>query len=251
MKRKITLLAITMMVGMLLLTGCRPSDEKLSEVETAMGLLLEAQGSAKEVYLDITDDSMQQTLDELDKKVAELEQIDFTKYSDKKIDEILPTITELTSQYQSLQSGFETVLDTETKEKEEAARITGLGAYLINNTGMNLIEVVLHDITQDTYSENLLGDGVTLESGYILMGVVLDVDNNSSEWEFVIKNDNNTSYTLSCDSLEGADKDGISITLKYDSNAQTGSVVIGGYSVDEASTEESVENAASEAASEG
>ncbi len=250
MKKKITLLTIAVMVGMLLLTGCRPSDEKLSEAETARSLMIEAKESAREKYLDITDSSMQKSLDELDEKAAEIEAIDFNKYSDKKIDEILPTIIEITTEYQNLQSGFETTLETETKEKEEAAKAIGVGSYLINKTGMNLIEVVLHDITADTYSDNLLGDGVTLEAGYVLMGVVLDINKDSSEWEFIVKNDSNTSFNLSSDSFAGVSEEGISIVLKYDAGSQNGAATIGNYSALEP-MEETTSESSTESSSEG
>ncbi len=250
MKKNFTLLTIITVVGILLLTGCRPSDEKLSEVETAKSLMLEAQKSAKETYLDITDSSMEATLNELDEKAAEIEAIDFTKYSDKKIDEILPTITEITTEYQDLQSGFKTTYEAEQQDREEAAKTVELGAYLVNKTGMRLMEVTLHDVTNNTYSDNLLGDGVTLEAGYILMGVVLDINSDSSEWEFIVKNDSNTSYTLSCDSLKGASEQGVSVTLKYDSNSQSGSAVVGNYaaleSVDETTSESSSEASSKE-----
>ncbi len=248
MKKKLNLLLITMMAGMLLLSGCRPSDEKLSEVETARNIMLEAKENARETYLDITDSSMQNTLDELDKKASEIEEMEFTKYSNKKIDEILPQITELTENYQSLQSGFETTLKTETEEKAEAEKATGVEAYLINKTGMNLTEVVLHDVTTDTYTDNLLGEGVILESGYTLMGVVLEINKDSSEWEFVVKNENNTSYTLSSDSFNDVDENGVSVTLKYNSDSQSGSAMIGNYSALE-SIDETTEDSSSEVSS--
>ena len=98
--RKTILIMITAMI--LLLVGCRPSDEKLAEAEEARNLLLQVKQTAEDTYLDISDTSLRSSLDELAGKEAEIEQIDFTTLSDKKIDEILPTITELTNSYQNL-----------------------------------------------------------------------------------------------------------------------------------------------------
>ena len=230
MKKKITVFTLVLSM-MLALCACKPSDEKLSEAETARGVLLEAKESAEATYLDITDSSKKSELEELSKEVAEIEALDFTKMSDKKIDGVLPKITELTQEYQSLNSEFDETLAAETKKKAEKDKYSNVGAYLVNKTGMNLTEVVLHDLSEDTYTDNLLGDGVVLEAGYTLMGVVLDINKSSADWEFIVKNDNNTSYTLACDSLAGADEAGISITLKYSDSDKTGSASLGSYTV--------------------
>jgi hypothetical protein len=87
---------------------------------------------------------------------------------------------------------------------------------------MNLVSVVLHDKTTDTYSDNLLGDNVTLNSGYTLMGVVLDLTKASTEYEFVVTNDNNTDFSLPCDDLGSLKINETSITLRYDSETKTG-----------------------------
>ena len=52
MTRKKILLPIITAALMLALTACGPSDEKLSEAETARSLLVEAKNSAEETYLD-------------------------------------------------------------------------------------------------------------------------------------------------------------------------------------------------------
>ncbi|WP_026651383.1 hypothetical protein [Butyrivibrio proteoclasticus] len=229
MKKTKTIIASLIMFLTVVLVACGPSDEKLSEAETARNLLIQAKASAEEVYLDITDSSMKDQLDALAEEEAKIEAMDFTKLSDKKIDEILPTITELTEKYQSMKTTLDGTYQAETSQKEEAAKNVGLGSYIINSTGMNITEIILHDITRDTYSENILGDGVTLEAGYTLMGISLDVYSDSTEWEFQIKDENNTTYTLPCESLSGLADSGASLEFKYDKAEGTGSVVVGGY----------------------
>ena len=190
------LLCILLTIFMALaLVACGPSDEKLSQAE----------------------------------KEAQIEAIDFSKKSDKKLDEIIAEITTLTESYQNIQKSLDGTLSSETQTKEEAAKNVGIGSYIINSTDMNITEVVLHDITADTYSDNLLGDGVTLNAGYTLMGISLDIHTDSSEWEFIIKDENNTSYTIACDSLLGLDENGASFEFTYDKTTGTGNVIIGGY----------------------
>ena len=222
MNNKIGILSAIVITSVALLTACGPSDEKVMELETAIGLMMEAKESAFETYLDITDSSMESKLEELDARVKELEEIDYKNLSDAKIDEIIPTVTEVTEEYQSLQKNFDEILKKETDEKTEAEKHMNVGCYLVNKTGMNLTSVVLHDLTVDEYSDNLLGENVTLDAGYTLMGVVLDVNKESSEFEFIITNDNNTSFTLSCDDISSLKMDETSITLKYDADSKTG-----------------------------
>ncbi len=226
-KRKfIPLIAALMAV---LLVACGPSDEKLAEAEEARNLLAQAKQTAEDTYLDVSDTSQRSILDSLSDKEAEIEQLDFTKMNDKKIDEVLPTITELTENYQNIGKELSGVLTSETQIKEEKAKHKGLEVYFINKTGMNLSKIVLHDISANTYSDNFIGDGVVLQSGYTLMGVTLDIYSDSSEWEFVITDDVDTEYTLSCESLKGEDLKGASVVLSYDSATATGEVTLGGY----------------------
>ena len=226
-KRKfIPLIAALMAV---LLVACGPSDEKLAEAEEARSLLAQAKQTAEDTYLDVSDTTQRSILDSLSDKEAEIEQLDFTKMNDKKIDEVLPTITELTESYQNIGKELSGVLTSETQIKEEKAKHKGLEVYFINKTGMNLSKIVLHDISANTYSDNFIGDGVTLQSGYTLMGVTLDIYSDSSEWEFVITDDAGTEYNLSCESLKGEDLKGASIVLTYDSTAATGEATLGGY----------------------
>ncbi len=255
-KKKSILMMIAVMA--LLLVGCRPSDEKLSEAEQARSLLMQVKQTAEDTYLDISDTTMRSSLDELALKEAEIEQLDFTKMSDKKIDEVLPTIAELTDSYQNLGKELSTILTDETGVKEEKAKHKGLSAYFINKTGMNLSKIVLHDITADTYSDNYIGDGVTLLAGYTLMGVSLDIYSDSSEWEFVITDDAGTEYTLSCESLRGKALDGASIVLTYDSKEASGVATVGGYfpepepiETEETAAEGAAEGTSAEAGSEG
>ena len=222
MTRKKILLPIITVALMLALSACGPSDEKLSEAETARNLLVEAKTNAEETYLDISDESLRSALDELSEKEAGIEALEFKKMNDKKIDEVLPEIKELTDSYQELCGNLSDTLKSETEVKEEKEKHTEISVYFINKTGLNLTEIVLHDLTTDTYSENYLGDGVTLGSGYTLMGVALDIYKDSSEWEFVVTDEADTDHILPCDDLRTASDKDQPITFTYDSETGTG-----------------------------
>ncbi len=208
------------------LTACGPSDEKLMEAETARGLLLEAREEAENTYLDVSDTSQRAALDDLATKVAEIEALDFSKMNDKKIDEVLPSITELTEGYQEIQGGLSDTLQAETQIKQEKESHAEIDVYFVNKTGMNLSKIVLKDMTRNTLSDNYLGEGVVLNDGYTLMGAALDVYRDSTSWELVITDDAGTEYDINCDELKGKELKGASIVLTYDKETGTGSAEI-------------------------
>ena len=226
MKKRNFLLLIAIAVMALCLTACGPSDEKLLEAETAMGLLQEAKETAENTYLDISETAQRQTLDELAEKVAEFEALEFSKMNDKKIDEVLPSINETTSACQDIQGKLSDTLKAETGIKEEKAKHTEIDAYFVNKTGMNLSSIVLKDVTANTVSDNYLGDGVILNAGYTLMGVALDIYKDSSTWELLITDDTGTEYTLSCEGLRGKETGGAAIVLTYDKEKGAGSAEV-------------------------
>lgn len=230
MKKKYFIGAAIVLLTGAMLVACKPSEEKLNEAETARNLLIEAKKVAEETYLDITDSSGKEELDELAKREAEIEGLNFTKMSDKKIDGVLPDINQLTQEYQELGGKFSTTLSNEKNIKDEAAKHMDLGSYIINKTGLSIKEVILHDMTTDTYSDNMLGEGVVLEPGYTLMGAVLDVNVTSSQWEVIIKDDNNTTHNLECGDLKSADKEGIALVITLDPATGAGKAEIGSYS---------------------
>ncbi len=239
-KRKFFLLImITVMAAVLV--ACGPSDEKLMEAETARNLLLEARETAESTYLDISEITQRAKLDELSERVTEVEAIDFTKMNDKKIDEVLPSIQELTDEYQSVQGGLSETLKAETEVKEEKARHTEVNVCFINKTGMNLSRIVLRDVTRGTESDNYIGDGVILGDGYTLMGPALDLYEGSTEWEFVVTGEDGTDHILESPDLRNGGSR--SIVLKYDSATGTGTAE---FAPDpkEAETENASENAA-------
>jgi len=220
-KNKIYIAAGTLVMA-LLLVACKPSEEKLNEAESARTALIEAKNKAENTYLDITDSSLRESLDKLAAEETEIEKTDFTKMSDRMIDRQLPKITEITEEYKTIQKSLDGILQEETLKREEAANNAAISAYIINGTEYTISELILHDITADTMSDNLLGEGVTLAPGYTLMGVDLNIKKNSTQWEMIIKDDGGKAYSLACGDFNQASKDGISITLNYDSGAGTG-----------------------------
>jgi hypothetical protein len=256
-RKRITTTLMMFFMGAML-CACKPSDEKLAEAESARNILLEYREKTEEQYLDITEDTKRAELDELSAQVDEVTAVDFTKMRDKKIDEYLPTVTNLTQQYDEILKSLGIVYESEEAARVEAAKHLESQCYLVNKTGMNLTSVKLHDITQDTTSPNMLGDDVVLNDGYTLMGVILEIYADSKEWEVVVTDENGREYFLTCPSLLGENNDGMSLTLKYDTEKGEGLVETSSYvkeqeteSADAAASDGSSAEAAANTASEG
>ena len=199
------------------LVACGTSEEVLQEVTQAMGDLHLAQQSAEETYLDITDGSSRSELDELAKKVDELDKLELDKLGDKKIKETyLPEINELTLKYGDLGADLASILNEENDERTELSKHTEKKVYFVNKTGKNLSSIVLHDITRNTTSDNFIGDGVIIQDGYTLMGAVLDIYEDSSEWEYVLKDEFDTEFTIPAGNLKSLGDGSTSVELSLE-----------------------------------
>ncbi|WP_029231455.1 hypothetical protein [Butyrivibrio sp. VCB2006] len=228
MKKKRSVLLTTLLM-IVLLAGCKPSEEKLSEAESARSSLLAARDTAEETYLDIADTSMRSELDALGVQVAEIEAIDFTNMSDKKINEVLPKIAELSESYGTVQAKLSGTYQEETAVKKEQAKNVQIDAYIINKMGADLSSIVLHDLSADTYSDDLIAGEDALTAGYTLMGVKLEIYTDSSQWEFVVTDTAGNTYNVPCEDLRGFTEKGVSLSFEYDKETDSGVVTFGGY----------------------
>ncbi len=219
MKKTRVVLIMAAMLS-LMLVGCRPSDAKLSEAEQLRAQLVQARASAEETYLDITDTSLKTELDELRVRVSKVEAIDFTKLNDKKIDAELPEMYSLISEYGVIQSKLDGTYEEEQAYSEEQAKNVQVDAYFINKMGVDLVSIVVHDLSANTYSDNLLGPA-GLGAGYTLMGAKLEINTDSSLWDLVVTDTSYNEYEFACDDLRDHIQKGVSITLEYDKETQS------------------------------
>lgn len=244
MTGKKTFLPIVTVALILALTACGVSADKISAAEEARSRLIEAKNTAEETYLDVSDESLKGQLSDLSGQVSEIEALEFGKMKEEDIDGLIPKLEELTGKYETLQGNLSSTLKTETETRAEKEKHTEVSVYFVNKTGLNLTEIKLHDLTRDAYSDNYIGEGVTLGNGYTLMGVVLDFYAGSSQWEFVVTDEADTDHILSCGDLKGEIDNGSPVILTYDSKTGTGTAGSG------VAKEESGTESAAEASSE-
>ena len=128
-KKLVVLLALVMSIS---LAGCKPSAEKLSEIEGYRTQLQEKRTEAEERYLDIADTSLRPELDALGVKAAEVDNIDFSKLSNKKIDATSPEILLLLGQYDDILAKLNGTYQEESAVNTELAKNVEINAYIIN-----------------------------------------------------------------------------------------------------------------------
>ncbi|SFC84099.1 hypothetical protein [Butyrivibrio sp. YAB3001] len=226
-KKRLVLLLLLTMVTML--AGCKPSEEKLSEAEDARNKLSTVREAAEERYLDIADTSLRSELDALGVKYSEILAIDFTNMSNKKIDEVLPSITELIADYGVVQSKLDGTYKQESQKNAEEAKNILVDAYVVNKMGVDITSIMLHDVTAGTYSDNYLSDGEILQAGYTLMGVKIQIHADSDTWEFVLKDSNDISYNVLAENLKDVSENGVSLVFGMDSETGSATMSYGGY----------------------
>lgn len=256
-KKKICTILLTVLTGVMLV-ACKPSDEKLAEANTARNTLIEYRGRAEQKYLDLTEETNRAKLDELSARVDETLTVDFTKMSDKKIDEYLPTVRTLITEYEAIVGVLDKTYDSEEAQRTEAAKHQEIECYVLNKLGVNVTGLKLHDLTTDSYSDNLLGDGVVLNDGYTLMGIMLEIHADSKAWELTASDENGKEYVLPLENLIDNVDNGMSIILKMNTETGEAFAQIGSYismpeteNADSAGSGDSASETGADAASDG
>lgn len=223
MKKRIYLLVIAAMT-MVMLVGCKASEEKLAEVNNEIQEIEELKTQAEEVYGNITDSSMRSDLDALNSEEEEAVSADYSKKSDKKIDaEVLPLLEELKTSYTDILGQLNEVYEQETELKEEAQSYVDIQAYIVNNSGLDITSIVIKDNTKETESSNIIGENATLSAGQSLIGAVLYIYTPSTDRVLVITDSAGNNYNYDINELP-TESDGI-ITITI-GNPSDGAVTI-------------------------
>ena len=209
---------MTAIIFCLIFTACGASKEKIEEANAAIEEMKNAKLKTEAAYMDITDSSRKNELDILANEAEQIETTEVEKISANRIDEFITKVKELTQSYKSMESQFSYSLSQETLEKEEKAKHKYYNVYIVNKTGMNLTKMAFHDITAQKGSGNILGDGVTLQDGYTLMGCRLDIFAESTEWVFIVEDENEEEYFFNARDFIGKDLEGKSIILQTEAD---------------------------------
>ena len=218
MTTKMLKAAMSAIILGVILTACGVSQEKIDEAHTAIETMKKAKEETEASYLDITDSSRKNELDILAKEAEKYEATDVEKLGGK-IEDFISDVSELTQSYQSINNQFSYIKNQEALDKEEKAKHSYYNVYIQNKTGKNLDSIKLRDVVAEVSSDNFLGDDVTLQDGYILMGCQIDIYADSAEWIFILEDDEGGEHFLSCENLKGKNLEGKTFVLSIDPNS--------------------------------
>jgi len=230
------ILNITMaFVVAILLTACGPSEEKLAEVQVALTALENARTVAEETYGNLIDSSYKDQLDQLAEASDSYAALEYDKMKDEDIDEVLPTINDLASSYESIESELLEIAQKEKDEAEAEGRYIDIQGYITNKTGKTITGIVLRDDSENTESDNLILNGIELGNSETLMGVVLNVYMPTSSWSVIITTSEGESYVSNVENID--EKSLFGMTLGTISEEGTFEIKLEDYATSEDSSE--------------
>ncbi|MCR4901891.1 MAG: hypothetical protein K6A23_03460 [Butyrivibrio sp.] len=241
--RKVNAYMTGVIVAAVILTACGPSKEKLSEVEVELQELESAKELTEETFGNLIDSSYALELSTMDQAVKDLAALEYDKMKDEKIDEIIPTINELTEKYEKIENELLEIAENEKEQAELEGRYTDIQGYIINKTGLTITGIVLEDEEQGTESENVLGEDVTLSNGETFMGAIFEIYAPTDVWNLIITSSDGKEYIATISGLDENEK--FSITMQTASDNGTFSAIAGSYAIEE-SEEDAAANETSE-----
>ena len=84
----------------ILLAGCGPSEEKITQAQALYAQLADLHNQVVEAHKGIADDSLDQNLVALGKKVEQIGQYDLNKFKDEQIDLLMESMRSIMDSYE-------------------------------------------------------------------------------------------------------------------------------------------------------
>lgn len=193
------------------LTGCGPSEEKITQAQEAYAALTQLHNQVVEAHTHISDNSLDQNLIALAQQVKEIEAYNLNEFKDEEIDALLDTMSSLTDSYDEYLSAINTI-----QEQETAAVLTEIPLTLQNNTEMTFHALTLYSENNVSQKTDVLEDTSGLSPGQYLAGLVIYKDASATPWILKLENSEGTSYEIQLP-VNTYREDGVSLTLTYDS----------------------------------
>lgn len=195
----------------ILLVGCGPSEEKITQAQALYAQLADLHNQVVEAHKGIADDSLDQNLVALGKKVEQIGQYDLSEFKDEQIDLLMESM-------RSIMDSYEEYLETinQIKAQETAAVLTSIPVTLSNNTEFTFQTLQLYSINDPSQNANVLEDTSGFAPGQTITGLVIYRDVSSAPWKLVLQSTDGTSHEFEL-AVKGYSESGVTLTLTYDS----------------------------------
>lgn len=237
MNRKKRIFSLFIICAVCIFTAaCGPSEEKVMQAQQKYTELKEKHNQVVEIHGNISDSTYDEQLLALRGKIDEVEAYNLNDMKDEEIDLLIQIMDSLIDSYDE----FHTVL-TDIKAKEEAAVIVTIPVTVVNNTGIAISSVKLHEQGDYHTQVNVLENMTSLESGQTLTGLMIQRDVDNTPWILTIECVQNAEETAGLKaelqlSVEEYEESGETFILIYDE--ETEAIII---AAEAETTEETVE----------
>lgn len=194
--------------------ACGPSDEKIAQAQEKYSQLVEIHNQAVEAHKDVADDSLDESLTELQAQAAEVEGYNLAELKEEEIDMLIQIMDNLIASYEE---HLEILSDI--KDEEEAAALLPIPLTVINNTEFSFSVLKLYEKEDYDTHANVLEDMELLSPGQALAGLVISRDVDNTPWILELEDTNGIRYELEL--LAGEyDEEGVSLELSYNAEEE-------------------------------
>lgn len=194
------------------LTACGgPSEEKITTAQNTFTQLVDIHNQVVEAHKHISDNTLDDGLTALAKKVIQIEEFNLNEMKDEDIDLLVETMNSIISSYDEYLTAIEQIENNET-----AAVITTIPLSLTNSTDLTFQKLVLHEKNNNSQKSDVLESSSGFAPKQSLAGLAIYRDTDCTPWVLELQDADGTSYEIEL-SVENFDEVGNSLTLQYDS----------------------------------
>ena len=193
-----------------LAAACGPSDEKVDEAQQKYSQLVQMHNQVVEAHKNVEDNSLDESLAQLQEKASEAESYNLAEMKDEEIDILIGTMDDLIQSYEEY---LEILSDI--KGKEEAAVLIPISVTVTNNTDLSFSTLKLYEKGDHDVHADVLEDMEHFAPGQTLVGLMVLRDVDNTPWMLVLEEAGGTEYELELP-VEEYEEEGISLALTYD-----------------------------------
>lgn len=209
-------LSVWICLAAAVLTGCGgASGEKIEEVQTVYGELVDRHNEVIEAYANVEDESLNKKLDEMAEQINAIGQQDVKRMEDEEVEGI---IAELRANIVI----YDDILTSIDKLKAQEATVYGVPFTLKNDTGIALAQVYLYNKANEERGENLIKGMETLD-GYGTFNMLnLYMTEDEMLWHLeAVDNEGDTIVSEDIDFSERKEE-GVTARIVYDFDSKAG-----------------------------
>ena len=210
-KNTIRFVCFTLLVSLLMLTGCGgPSAEKIAEAQDTYSDLVSIHNRVVSAHKQIEDDSLDEKLVALGDKITQVNTYNLNDMNNEEIDMLIDTMNSIISTYEEYLDAINDIRDT-----EDAAVLTPINVSIENDTGLTFVGLSIHE-KGSVQNTDLLENLSDFKPSQRLAGLVIYRDVENTPWMLELVSEDGSFYEITL-SVESYPETGRVLTLTYDS----------------------------------